>query len=396
MPGENFRIHVPDAVLADLAARLERTRWAKVGAASGWADGTERAYLQALVNHWRAGYDWRAREADLNALDHRKADVSGARLHFIHVPARGSGGIPLLLLHGWPDSFFRFHKVLEPLSAAFDLVIPSLPGFAFTGSVTRPRDERPNRFSAHLIWQLMTDVLGYRRFAVAGGDGGSVLAQILAIEHPDAIFGLHLTDLGWHALGVDPATVSRSERKFLEGAKKQQQTDAAYVLVQMAQPRSLAASLADSPVGLASWIIDRFHSWSDCDGDLDRKFSKDDLLTNIMIYWVTETIGSSVFSYHAEARAPSLTTADRVEVPVAMALFPKEPWGIPPRSLAERTLNVQRWTEMPRGGHFAALEEPELYANDVLAFFRPLRGDAVRDPAATSPALEEGRIGRGA
>lgn len=218
----------------------------------------------------------------------------------------------------------------------------------------------------------------------------------MALEHPDAVLGLHLTDLGWHALGVDPATVSRADRKFLEGAKKQQQADGAYALVQMAQPRSLAATLADSPVGLASWIIDRFHSWSDCDGDLDRKLSKDDLLTNIMIYWVTETIGSSMFSYHAEVRAPSLTTADRVEVPVAMALFPKEPAGIPPRSLAERTLNVQRWTEMPRGGHFAALEEPDLYANDVSAFFRPLRGDAPRDQPTTWRESEAGRIGRGA
>ncbi len=399
MQGEAFRIHVQDTMLADLRARLDRTRWIDAGTGPGWAGGPDRAYLRALVDHWRTVYDWRAREDALNALPHRIADVAGARLHFIHVRGPESAGVPLLLLHGWPDSFFRFHKVIEPLGAAFDLVIPSLPGFAFTGPLQRPPDEPPNRFSARLIWRLMTDVLGYTGFVVAGGDGGSVVAQILALEHPDEVLGLHLTDIGWHAMAADPATASRAERRFLEAAKEQQQADGAYALVQMAQPRSLAAALADSPVGLASWIIDRFHSWSDCGGELDRSFSKDDLLTNIMIYWATRTVGSSMFNYHAEARSPSLTTADRIEVPVAMALFPKEPGGIPPRSLAERTLNVQRWTEMPRGGHFAALEEPELYANDVLAFFGPLRGDAERTvpdiPAIGDELGEAGGIGHG-
>lgn len=355
--------------------RLERTRWTSAAPGAHWSAGTNPEYLRALVEHWRRGFAWRAREAELNALDHRKADVGGARLHFVHV--RG-GGVPLLLLHGWPDSFFGFHKVMQPLAAAFDLVIPSLPGFAFTGHVRRPGAEPPNRFNARLLWRLMTEVLGYARFAIAGVGAGGAIAQILALEHPEAVFGLHLTDIGRHALAADPANVSRAERKFLEAARRQQMEDGAHALVQAAQPRTLAAALADSPVGLASWLVDRFHAWSDCGGDLDRSFSKDELLTNIMIYWVTETIGSSVASYHAEARFPSLSTADRVEVPVAMALFPKEPGGVPPRSLAERTLNVQRWTEMPRGGHFAPLEQPALYAEDVLAFFRPLRGEARR------------------
>jgi pimeloyl-ACP methyl ester carboxylesterase len=389
--GEVFRIQVSDGLLADLRMRLERTRWTPSATGTHWSAGTDPEYLRALVDHWRVGFDWRAREAELNALDHRKAEIGAGRLHFVHV--RG-GGIPLLLLHGWPDSFFRFHKVLEPLRAVFDLVIPSLPGFGFTGHVRRPSAEPPNRFNARLIWRLMTEVLGYSRFAIAGGDGGSVIAQILAMEHPEAVFGLHLTDLGWHALAADPATGSRAERKFLQAVRKQQISDGAYALVQMAQPRTLAAALADSPVGLASWIVDRFAAWSDCGGDLDRSFSKDELLTNIMIYWMTETIGSSVLSYHAEARAPSLSTADRVEVPVAMALFPKEPWGIPPRSLAERTLNVRRWTEMPRGGHFAPLEQPALYAADVLEFFRPLRGEGGRTaPEARGEAALAGEVG---
>jgi pimeloyl-ACP methyl ester carboxylesterase len=297
--------------------------------------------------------------------------------------------MPLLLLHGWPDSFYRFHKVIPKFADpagqggdaqdVFDVVVPSLPGFAFTGAVPRVSQGRSSRHHAQLLWRLMTEVLGYQQFAVAGGDGGSVLAQIMAIDHPQSVVGIHLTDLGWHALNVDVSTLSRTEQKYLEAANKQRMADGAYALVQMTQPRSLAAGLNDSPAGLASWIIDRFQSWSDAGGDLDTRFSKDELLTNIMLYWVTQTIGSSMFNYHTEARSPSLTPAERVERPVGVALFPAEPGGIPPRSFAERTLNVQRWTEMPVGGHFAAFEEPQLFAEDVAKFFRPLRAVQQRE-----------------
>jgi pimeloyl-ACP methyl ester carboxylesterase len=387
-----FRIQVEDSVLADLRARLERTRLREVKNDVGWDAGTDPAYLRDLVDYWRSGYDWRRQEARLNQLPQFKAKVSGPSgpdgsddtdLHFVHVRGRGPRPIPLLLLHGWPDSFFRYHKVVLPFSDpvaaggldadAFDVIVPSLPGFAFTGPIAQPNRPKANRHSAHLMWRLMTDVLGYPRFAVAGGDGGSVIAQLLAIDHPEAVIGAHLTDIGWHALDVDAATASKAEQKYLAASQKQAMADGAYAMVQMSQPRSLAAGLNDSPVGLASWILDRFHAWSDQDGDLDKSFGKDDLLTNIMIYWVTQTIGASVFSYHAEARSPSLTTAEHVNQPVAMALFPKEPGGLPPRSLAERTLNVQRWTEMPCGGHFAALEAPKLFVHDVVEFFRPLR-----------------------
>ena len=278
--------------------------------------------------------------------------------------------MPLLLLHGWPDSFFRFHKVIPLLRASFDLVVPSLPGFPLTGPLRGAGPDQPTRQSAELLWRLMSDVLGYSRFGVVGGDGGSVLAQILAIDHPDGISALHLTDLGWHVYNVDPSSLSRSEQKYLEGSKKRFLSDMAYAMVQNTRPRSLATALNDSPVGLASWILDRFHSWSDS-GDIDASFGRDELLTNIMLYWVTQTIGPSMYNYFAEVRSPSLTPADRVERPVGLALFPRDIGGaIPPRRLAERTLNVERWTEMPRGSHFAAWEVPELFASDVLAFFQ--------------------------
>jgi pimeloyl-ACP methyl ester carboxylesterase len=244
-----------------------------------------------------------------------------------------------------------------------------------------------------LLWQLMTEVLGYEQFAVAGGDGGSVLAQILAIDHPESVVGIHLTDLGWHVGNVDPSSLSSAEKKHLEASKKLFMADGAYAMLQATRPRSLAPGLNDSPAGLASWIIDRFHSWSDSHGNIENSFSKDELLTNIMLYWVTQTIGSSVFTYYADAQSPSLTPADHVDRPVALALFPKDAGGVPLRSFAERTLNVQRWTEMPRGSHFAALEEPELYARDVVDFFRSLRAvpfttsGFTRETSNVSPVL---------
>jgi pimeloyl-ACP methyl ester carboxylesterase len=386
---EPFRINVGQDVLDDLRTRLRHTRWASVAdvaATTGWASGTSQGYLRELVSYWLDVYDWRFHEARLNALPQLKARVGDADLHFLHVKGRGVNTTPLLLLHGWPDSFYRYHKVIPLLSDpgdhygaedGFDVVVPSLPGFAFTGQL-RLGPHQPMRQSAELVWRLMTEVLGYRRFAVAGGDGGSVLAQILAIDHPESVIGIHLTDLGWHVQNVDRASLSRAERKYLQAAQKRFMADGAYAMVQTTQPRTLAPALVDSPVGLASWIVDRFHSWADPsddladDRDLDSSFSKDDLLTNIMLYWVTGTIGSSMLNYWAEARSPALTSADRVEAPTAVALYPKDIGGIPPRRFAERTLNVRRWIEMPRGGHFAALEMPEVFARDVSEFFRAL------------------------
>ena len=224
------------------------------------------------------GYDWRRHEAALNALPQFTARVGDAHLHFVHVKGRGPRPAPLLLLHGWPDSFYRYHRVVptfaNPAGAggdpedAFDVVVPSLPGFPFTGPLAMA-PHQPTRQSAELIWRLMTEVLGYQRFAVAGGDGGSVMAQILAIDHPESVVALHLTDLGWHVATTDPESLSKPERKYLQAAQKRFMADGAYAMVQTTEPRTLAPALTDSPVGLASWIVDRFHSWSEPFADDD-------------------------------------------------------------------------------------------------------------------------------
>ena len=373
-----FRIAVEQAVLDDLERRLARTRWPRHPGEPGWGRGASPVYLRELVDHWRSAYDWRAEEARLNALPQFTAEVGGERLHFVHVRGRSPRATPLVLLHGWPDTFHRFHRAIPQLAdpatpgGSFDIIVPSLPGFPLTGALRQRPSAQPVRRIAALIHRLVTDVLGHDRFAVAGGDTGSAVAQRLAIDFPDAVIGIHITDLGWHATMVDPAPLPSAEQKYLAAQQQRFLADGAYAMVQTTRPRSLAVGLTDSPVGLAAWIVDRFHAWSD--GDLDARFGKDALLTNIMLYWVTRAIGSSLELYRAEARSPSLTAADRVERPVAVALFPDGAGGTPPRSFAERTLCVQRWTEMPRGGHFAALEEPALYARDVVAFFRSLTG----------------------
>lgn len=383
MKPKPFKLHVEHGVLEDLRVRLQGARRVRGIAAPGWKRGVDPCYLDELIAYWQNGFDWSQQEDKLNSLPQFTANVDGARMHFVHVRGRAAQSLPLLLLHGWPDSCLRYSKVIPILSDprrmggdledAFDVVVPSLPGFPLTGPVAHPPGTPANRHSAHLLWQLMTQVLGYERFAIAGGDGGSVLAQILAIEHPESVMAIHLTDIGWHALNVNAELLSRAEAKYVRAAHKRFLADGAYAAVQMSQPRSLAVGLNDSPVGLASWIVDRFHSWSDPRADFRRSFSKDLLLANIMLYWTTQTIGSSMLSYYSEFRRPALTSQDYVECPVGLALFPFDGPGIPPRALAERTLNVRRYSRMSSGGHFAALQAPGQLVREIADFLRPMR-----------------------
>jgi len=375
-----FRIGVSESVLEDLRERLLRARRVRFRRSAGWGAGTDPDYLDALLEYWHFDYDWRRHERELNHLCHYTTSLDGASLHFIHETAVAVRSTPVLLLHGWPDSFLRYRDAVSFLTGvrhddesdpAFDVVVPSLPGFAFTGIIA-PATEVPGiAASARLLHRLMTDVLGYERYVVAGGDGGGAIAQCLALQFPQSIIGLHLTDMGWAGFG-DEAGFTDAERKYLAVVRRRFMEDGAYAAVHASQPRALAAALNDSPAGLASWIVDRFNSWCDSPGRLEDSFSRDDLLTNVTIYWVTQTIGSSIYGYLQETRRPTLTPADFIRRPVGMALFPRDIGGVPPRRLAERRFNVVHWTEMPRGGHFGAWEQPEDFAIDLRRFVAAL------------------------
>lgn len=381
MTAEPFRINLPQAVLDDLTRRLELTRWPGEVEGAGWNYGTNLAYLKDLVGYWQREYSWRKHEAELNTFRHFRAQIGGFGLHFIHERGKGPDPLPLLLTHGWPDSFWRFHKVMPMLTDperfggnaedAFDVVVPSLPGYGFSD---RPTTKGVNaQAAADLFAQLMTRTLGYRAFAAHGGDIGRGVTEQLARRHADALVAIHLTDLPFRYLqGLPQDTLSDAEQRYAGEVEAWGAQEGAYASIQATKPQTLAYGLNDSPAGLAGWLVEKFRAWSDCDGEVERRFSKDELLTNITLYWATETIGSSFLPYYETRQASFDAVPGRLTVPTGVALFPKD-LAPAPREFAERFFDVRRWTEMPRGGHFAALEEPELLANELRAFFRPYR-----------------------
>ena len=381
-----FTIGIPQETLDDLRGRLANTLWPDEAEHTGWNYGTNMGYLKELVEYWQHSYDWRAQEAKLNQFAQFRADIDGQNIHFLHVRGKGPNPTPLLLLHGYPDSFYRFHKIIPLLTDpesigrspldSFDVIVPSLPGFGFSDRPNFPGGMKSLR-SVELLSKLMTEGLGYQRYAVAGGDVGGRVTRLLALAHPEQVLGIHLTDIGFPRDITFPPEVpnpSPAEGRFLGSVGMWFFQEGAYAALQTTKPQTISYALSDSPVGLAGWIIEKFRAWSDCDGEIEKSYTKDELLTNLMIYWATGTISSSARLYHEDAfqSAPQLSVGQYIEVPAGVATFPKD-LTYPPRELGERFLRVVRWTEMPRGGHFAALEEPELYAKDVQAFVSELR-----------------------
>ena len=376
-----FRIEVPDAVLRDLRERIARTRWPDEISGSGWDYGTNLAYLRELLDYWRDRFDWRTQERKLNDLSQFRADVDGLDLHFVHARGGGPDPMPLLMLHGWPSTFYEMTKVLPMLADpaahgggpgdSFDVVVPSLPGCGFS---ERPREPGMHKTRmAELFSKLMTDVLGYERFAARGGDVGAGVVSLLALDHPERVIGIHVSDVYRPYLGPGARYFTDAERAFFDEERTWTEREGAYDHLQATKPQTLGYGLNDSPAGLAAWIVEKYRSWSDCGGDVERRFTKDEILTQLTIYWVTETINSANRLYFERDRSPRrLESGDRVNVPTAVAIFPGD-IDRPPREWGERVYDVRRWTEMPRGGHFAALEEPGLLARDIREFFRPLR-----------------------
>ena len=383
MDVQAFKVQVPDATLEDLQGRLARTRWPGELPGSGWDYGSNLTYVQELVEYWRTRFDWRAQEEAINAFAHFRARVDGLGIHFIHERGKGPNPLPLIITHGWPSTFVEMLKIIPLLTDpaghggdaadSFDVVVPSMPGYGFSDRTTR-RGFNLVRVS-EVLERLMTDGLGYSRFGAQGGDWGAGVTTHLGFAYPEQLVGIHVTSVlsARPELGPGAPELSDEEREFTQRFERWQQDEGGYGHIQSTKPQTLSYGLNDSPAGLAAWIVEKFRTWSDCDGDVERRFTKDELLANITVYWVTQTINSSTRIYYENRREPlSLGQGERVRVPCAVAVFPKEICPAP-RQWAERCYNVQRWTEMPRGGHFAAQEEPELLAQDLRDFFRELR-----------------------
>jgi microsomal epoxide hydrolase len=381
-----FRIAIPDAEIEAVRARVRAYDWDGLPDAGGWSAGTGLADMRAIAAYWADGYDWRAAERALNRLPHSIAEIDGRKIHYVHLKSAGAGRLPLILSHGWPGSFFEFMHIAETLahperfggdaSDGFDVIIPSLPGYGFSGRP--PHIVGPRWIAAH-FHKLMTETLGYTRYLAQGGDWGSMISTWMAHDHPEACAGLHLNMSFFRLPGVAPTTPE--EIANAQAVAKAAAGETAYQQIQGTKPQTLGYALMDSPVGLAAWIIEKFAAWSDLPRDeagrprLAARYTHDQLLTNVMIYVVSKCFATSTWLYKGvgeEMRAMS-AAPHRIEVPTGFAAFPDPVFPPAPRSMFERTFNLKRYTPMPRGGHFAALEEPDLFVEDVRAFARLVR-----------------------
>jgi pimeloyl-ACP methyl ester carboxylesterase len=378
-----MRIEVPEEVLDDLRRRLAATRFPDQIPGSGWDYGTDGAYLRELCSYWRDKYDWRAQEALLNRFEHFRTTIDGQNVHFLHARSQTPGAFPLLITHGWPGSVYEFHKIIGPLvdpaahggdsRDAFHVICPSIPGYGFSGPTAQPGWDVGR--VAETFAKLMAR-LGYARYGAQGGDWGSIVTSYLGLLDPQHVQGIHLNMVvAGPPQGVaNPMEgVAPEEMQGLTDMGDFQKKETGYQQIQGSKPQTLGVALNDSPAGLASWIVEKFRTWSDCGGDVETRFSKDELLTNIMIYWVTETINSSIRLYCETMRAGRFAPAGkRIEVPTGCSIFPREIIR-PPRRWAEAQYNVTQWTVHRSGGHFAALEEPTALVEDLRSFFRKLR-----------------------
>ena len=375
-----FEVSVSDAVIDDLRGRLAATRWPDAVDDAAWEYGTDLDYAKEICGYWRERFDWRAVEGRINVFPHFKAVIDGLGIHFIHVRSERTDALPLILTHGWPSSFYEMNKVIGPLTDpaahggraedAFDVVVPSLPGYGFSD---RPGKRGMDTDRIADLWaKLMVDVLGYERFGAQGGDWGAAVNTGLGLRHADRLIGLHYNML---VPPIDEARLTPEQSAWWDEVKAYRAREWGYVGLQSTKPQSLSFGLNDSPAGLAAWIIEKWRRWSDCDGDLESVYTKDELLTNIMIYWATKTIGSSMRLYF-ETFGPMTTPPaySGVDVPTGVAAFNEV--NRPPRELCEPHFNIHRFTVMEKGGHFPAMETPDALVQEIRAFFRPLRESA--------------------
>ncbi len=379
---ERYTIHVDDEFLEDLNARLSRTRFPDQLEGAEWDYGTELGFLRDLCAYWREDFDWREQEGALNRFDHFRTDVDGLGVHFIHQQSPIEKALPLIITHGWPGSVFEFTKIIGPLTDpeahggqaddAFHVVCPSMPGYGFSDAPTKPGFDIEHVAGVN---QKLMEQLGYARYGAQGGDWGAPASAWLGRKAATHVCGIHLNMV----LGrrpedtTDTPELSAEETQRLKAARLFNRDETGYQRIQGTKPQSLGYGLTDSPAGLAGWIVEKFRAWSDCGGDVESRFTKDELLTNIMIYWINGNITSSMRLYYESMKTRRFGPPDGyVKVPTGFAVFPAELTRLP-RSWADNSFNVTHWTEMPRGGHFAAIEEPGLLVEDIRSFFRDLR-----------------------
>ncbi|HEY0119499.1 MAG TPA: epoxide hydrolase [Cellulomonas sp.] len=378
---EPFTLRTDPAALDDLRARLRATRFPDAPDGAGWSMGTDVDYLRELVAYWADGFDWPAQEAAIARLPHVRVAIGGLGIHAVHARAVAPAGplLPLVLCHGWPDSFWRYLKVIPLLTDpgahgadpadAFDVVVPDMPGFGYSD---HPTGRVLSTVDVAGLWAQLMTALGYGRFGAAGGDMGSHVSRYLALDHPDRVVAVHRQDAGLPRYTGDPADLTAEERAWFQQAAAWGADEGAYAAIHSTKPQTAAVGLTDSPAGLAAWIVEKLRSWSDCGGDLETVYTKDEILTLVTIYWLTGTMGSSMRAYRANAAIPPAQLARRVEVPSGFSIFGGDVVR-PPRSWLDRTANTVYATQPPRGGHFAPFEQPEQYAAELRDFFRPFR-----------------------
>ena len=370
-----FSVNIPQPILDDLKLRLKQVRWPDEITDSGWNYGSNLSYMKELTEYWQHTFDWRKIENEINSYPNFTAEINGHQIHFLHIRGIGKRSVPLIITHGWPGSFLEMMKLIPLLTEdpdlSFDLVIPSIPGFGFSGKVTVPGC---NSADVADIWHQLMTKLGYERYGAQGGDIGSGISTWLSLKYPSNIIGLHLNYISgsYKPYLQDGEQLSDEVVAFQKTGAEWSAREGAYAAIHATKPITAAYGLNDSPVGLCAWIIEKFNGWSDHNGNIENVFTKDELLANVTLYWITQTIHSSMRMYNENSKKPMIFGKDDfVNVPVGFAKFPKE-LPTPPRSYIEKGFNIQHWTEVPAGGHFAAVEQPALLARDLRHFFSNL------------------------
>lgn len=370
-----FKCHISPSAIDDLRSRLSQTRWTDEIKRSDWQYGAGLSYIRELADYWLNKFDWRKVENEINQYPNYIAEIDGTKIHFLHIKGKGKKSVPLIITHGWPGSFLEMNKLIIPLTTnpefSFDLIIPSIPGFGFSQKINVPGC---NLWFIADLWNKLIKELGYKKVLAQGGDFGAGISTALALKHPEDVLGLHLNYIpgSYFPFLSETEKLTEEEILFQKNAEDWHTTEGAYSHQHRTKPLTLAYGLNDSPVGLCAWIVEKFYGWSDCNGNIESVFTKDELLSNVSLYWYTETIHSSIRLYNENSKVPLLFSKnDFVNTPTGIARFHKEE-PFPPGKFIERGYNIQHWTDIPKGGHFAAMEQPALLANDIIQFAKTL------------------------